>query len=342
MRTSIIFILLSLFLIISTDRNEKAKKFLNKNHHLLRKLEISEGILMGFNNFENRSNLIKFNAKIKYPSEEKIKQNVVIPINISFTNEKDPELRRPNCSMNIECNNLYCTYACSETIVNKNISKVKFNDKDENYKYSLSSLANITKDISSKKDSDNKNRKILDRNEITFLENTNIYSKSGRHFVLKGKMDPGYESDNIKLIVSKNTYSRELQCKGYKDKLFPKDYFLECDTSTSSINADLQNTFAYLEDDDQRGFIINFDKSGNSTTNSTIETNDYVPKKKSKGISTGGIVAIVIPCIILLLLAIGLVFSLRRRAPNPPLKELANTSNTLGPAGASSEAVVHQ
>ena len=300
---------------------------------------------MGFNNFEKRSNLIKFKTKIKYPSAEKIPQEVIIPINITYTKVNKPDLHHINCSKNIDCIDLYCTYTCSEIIVNNNISKVIFNDKDEKYKYTLSSLAYITKDISSKKDSDIQNRKILDKNKITFLEHANISSKSGRHFVVKGEMASGYESDNIKLIVSKNTYSRELPCKGYKEEFYSNNYFLECDTSTSSINADLQNTFAYLGDidNDQGGFIINFDKFGNSTmTNSTIETNDYIPKKKSKGISTGGIVAIVIPCIFLLLLAIGLVFSLRRRAPNPPLKELVNTSNTLGPAGASSEAVVHQ
>ena len=179
----------------------------------------------------------------------------------------------------------------------------------------------------------------MDRNKISILDDASFSSKSGRHFVVKGDLDSEYASDNIKLIVSKSTYGRELSCKGYKDSYYA--YSLDCDTSISSINADLQNAFAYLEDNDDKGFIINFEKSGNST-NSTIETNDYIPKKKSKGISTGGIVAIVIPCILLLLLAVGLVFSLRSRAPNPPLKELANTSNTVGPAGASSEAVVHQ
>ena len=267
MRNSIIFILLSLFLIISTDRNERGKKFLNKNHHLFRKLEASDGILMGFNNFEKKSNLIKFNTKIKYPSEDKISPNVVIPINISYTNVEEPDLLYPNCTNNTECNNFYCTYYCSVVITNNNISKVKFNDKDEKYKYKLSSLANITKDISSKKDSDTKNRKFLDRNKISILDDASFSSKSGRHFVIKGDLDYDYVSDNIKLIVSKSTYGRELSCKGYKDSYYA--YSLDCDTSISSINADLQNAFAYLEDNN-KGFIIIFEKSTKSTTiNST-------------------------------------------------------------------------
>ena len=81
-------------------------------------------------------------------------------------------------------------------------------------------------------------------------------------------MDYDYVSDNLKLIVSKSTYGRELPCKGYKDSYYAYNYYLDCDTSTS-INADLQNVFAYLEDNN-KGFIIIFEKFTNSTsTNST-------------------------------------------------------------------------
>ena len=89
----------------------------------------------------------------------------------------------------------------------------------------------------------------MDRNEIAFLDNASFSSKSGRHFVVKGDLGPEYESDNIKLIVSKSTYGREFPCKGYKDSYYGS-YYLDCDTSTSSINADLQNAFSYLEDNE--------------------------------------------------------------------------------------------
>ena len=82
-------------------------------------------------------------------------------------------------------------------------------------------------------------------------------------------MDYDYVSDNIKLIVSKSTYGRELPCKDYKDSYYAYNYYLDFNTSTSSINADLQNAFAYLEDNN-KGFIIIFEKFTNSTsTNST-------------------------------------------------------------------------
>ena len=326
--------LLSLFLIASSDRNKKSKQFLNilhRNHHLLRNLQINNGILMGFNKYSQTGNSIRFQTKMKYPPKDNVSANIIIPVKVFYTNSKN-ESYDPNCSNTMDCIENYCTYICIVEAANNNISKVKYNDKGQ---YSLSSLAHLTKDISSQKEKvNNKFSELLDRTNISSLENANISLKSGRHFVISGELDSSFESDNITLILSNN---RELSCKGNLDRYYPHKYFLDCDTSISSINADLKNSFAYLENDKNKGFIINFDQSGNST----IETNDY-PKKKSSGISTGGIIAIVIPCIILLLLAVGLVFSLRNRAPNPPLKEIVNNSNTIGAAGASSEVVANQ
>ena len=349
MRNFIFFILLILFLNVSNDTTKRPKKFLNilhKDHHFLRKLETYEGILNGFYNYELKSNVINFYAKIKYPKGVNItkesSETKIIPLIISYTNEKN----KTTVNENATCNNIddcdetrrYCTIKCSLQVNNNNISKVKFNDNDSKNKYTLSSLAHTTKDISSQKEKENKNSELLNIANISLLEHANISLKSGRHFVISGVLDDdGFESDDIKLIIA-NNYKRDLSCTGKKDSYYTKKYLLDCDTSISSIKTNLQNTFAYLEDNKDKGFIINFDGSSNS---STIETNDYIPKKKSTGISTGGIIAIVIPCILLLLLAVGLVFSLRKRAPNPPLKELAN-NNTIGAVGASSEVVVNQ
>ena len=237
---------------------------------------------MGFDKYSQQGNVFKFKAKVKYHDEDKINHYIIIPVNISYINEKEVNSRDINCTNNTNCIDFYCTYECSLQVENINISKVKFNDKNYNNKYSLSSLCNITKDISSQKENDNKNRGLLDRTNITFLEHANISLKSGRHFVIRGDLDSNFASNNIKLILSKNNYRRDLSCEGYKDAKFPYNYFLDCDTSITSINADLQNTFAYLENDKDKGFIINFDQIGNSTT---IQTNDYIPKRKSSGIS---------------------------------------------------------
>ena len=340
MRTFIFLMLFSLFLIVSSDKNKKSKKFLktfhfHKNYHPLRNLEASDNILIGFGKYlqNNIDNYIEFYTKIKFPYKENITDKISIPVNISYFSPKKVESKNVECTKTEPIDDSYCTYRCRETVQNNNISSVKFNYKDN--KYILTSLTNATKDISSQE-----SNKFMDIKNISILDNANIFRKSGRHFVIKGELDSDYESDNIKLIISKNNVRRDLSCKGYVDSInLIAYYFLDCDTSDSSLNIDLQNSFAYLEGDKQKGIIINFDQSNNST----LRTSDYYTnKKKSSGLSTGGIIAIVIPCIILLLLIVGLAYFLNRRAPTPPLKELVNTSNTVGPAGASSEAVVNQ
>ena len=340
MRNFIILIQLSLFLIVSSDKNKKANKFLknflfHKNHHLLRKLENSDkNLIIGFDKYSHNKEqkIIEFFTKIKFPHADNITSNISIPLNISFYNPKEV------VSKNVECgergrHDSYCTYFCMTDIQNNNISTVKLNDKDN--QYFLTSLADATKVISSQKSNN-----FLNINNITILDHAEIFRKSERHFVIKGELlDSDYESNNIKLIEAINSYGKKLSCKGYEDRVnLMTYYFLDCDISDSPINIDLQNSFAYLEDSKDKGIIINFDNSDNST----MTVSGLAPKKKSSGLSTGGIIAIVIPCILLLILAGGLIFYLNRKAPNPPLKELANNSNTIGPAGASSSNVVNQ
>ena len=264
---------------------------------------------------------------------------IICPLssNPKFLNGKYEDSKNVICYDNGEHIDSFCTYKCQLDVQNNNISKVKLNDKEN--KYSLTSLANVTKDISSQKSND-----FLDIKDISTLNHAEIFIKSERHFVIKGELlDSGYESNNMKLITSKNTYRKDLSCKGYtdKDQKLIYYYFLDCDIPYSTINMDLQNTFAYFEDDKNKdkGIIINFDQSNNSTV---IHISDYIPKKKSSGLSTGGIIAIIISCIILLFLVVGLIYLLKSRAPTPPLKELVKNNNTVGASGVSSEVVVNQ
>lgn len=279
-------------------------------------------------------NTIVFYTKIKYPNADNILSNITIPLTISFTDGTSDVSEYVYCYDLGEHIESYCTYRCQLNVKNNNVSKVKLNDIEN--KYSLSSLANVTKDISSQKSNN-----FLNIKDISLLNHSSIFLKSGRHFIIKGELlESEYESKSIKLITSKNTFRKDLSCKGYIDRVkLVSYYFLDCDTSESSINMDLQNTFAYFEDNKDKGILIHFDDSNNSTA---IQTNDYIPKKKSSGLSTGGIIAILISCIILLFLVGGLIYFLKGRAPTPPLKEIVKNNNTIGASGASSEVVVNQ
>ena len=210
----------------------------------------------------------------------------------------------------------------------------------------LSTLARATKnDITS----ETSNR--LSTTEIIPLKNAGITKQSTNSFVIRGNEINSitssnnlekYESQNIKLVSTKNGFKREIPCEGKnsKDKDDEFYYFLSC-KSYDTIDRDLNNSYCYFEKDKTKSLLVQFGEN-NSTE---LYDYDYRYKKKSSGLSTGGIIAIIIPSIIVLLGVLGLAMALRNKSPTPPLRDMVNNNNnnnTVGVVGNSSEVVVHQ
>ena len=147
------------------------------------------------------------------------------------------------------------------------------------------------------------------------------------------------ESNNIKLVLPYNGNIKELSCKGYnstnkKDEEF---FYLEC--NNNGIKTNINNVYGYYVNQ-YSDFIINF-ANPNSTD---INYEEYIPhRRKKSGMSTGGIIEIIIPLVIVLLGVVALIMAIKMRTPTPPLKEIAGNNNTVGVAGmASSETVVNK
>ena len=124
---------------------------------------------------------------------------------------------------------------------------------------------------------------------------------------------------------------------GHREKTDDEEYyFLQSKGSNNLRNAELQYAIGNITTKEEI-FILDFAEDQNST----ILPDKVDFKKGSGGLSTGGIIAIVIPAVAVLLGVGALAFFLSRRAvPSPPpMKNIAN--NTMGVV-ASSEAVVHQ
>ena len=147
-----------------------------------------------------------------------------------------------------------------------------------------------------------------------------------------------YSSNNIQLLTNYYGKPKRIPCVGdfIKNKTDDKTYYnLESKDLNYLTYTDLNYAIANITTQD-RIFIIDFQEGENST----ILPEKEAFKKKSGGLSTGGIIAIVIPAVLILLGVGALAFFLSRRAvPPPPVKNIAN--NTMGVV-ASSEAVVHQ
>lgn len=109
------------------------------------------------------------------------------------------------------------------------------------------------------------------------------------------------------------------------------------------MTKNLNNTVGTLNNKNTT-YVLLFKQDGNTTMN--YENNPslnqaYIPKKKSSsGLSTGAIIAIIIPCIVALLAVVGLAFFLAKSssgaaASTIPLEHSNMTNNTIGVSSSS-------
>lgn len=185
--------------------------------------------------------------------------------------------------------------------------------------------------------------------KIKFLENATFVSQSPNSFKIRGaklndisdSSNDNYHTENIQLITNVNGVPKKIPCSGKHQKDSSDDeryYYVESKGSNNLAGADLRNAILNYTKKD-RIVVLSF-KEESKESNGTIFPPKVDYKKKSGGLSTGGIIAIVIPAVLVLLGVGALAFFLSRRAvPSPPIKNIGN--NTMGVV-ASSEAVVHQ
>jgi len=180
--------------------------------------------------------------------------------------------------------------------------------------------------------------------KFIILENANFTTQSPNYFKIKADKLKGYDSENIYLITTVNGSPKKILCSGKRAKDNSDDedyYFLQSKGSNNLAGANLSYALLnYTTSDNEKTMAIISFAENSKNANGTILPPKVEYKKKSGGLSTGGICAIVIPAVLVLLGVGALAFFLSRRAvPSPPIKTISN--NTMGVV-ASSEAVVHQ
>lgn len=339
----------------------------NPNLKSLRRLEtLTETILLGFDNYtynpiSNDAINLTFNTYflLKHWNKTIINDNsdnfgqIIIESNVTtgetqakkivkficdidtdyFSNKHLKENKRlcednsPYCIIRFNCQNtskLFPTKISIDTDLEK---LIEVNGTKVTYE-SMSSKA-IRKDITSVKNFEP---------SYYIMENANFVSKDINSFKIKADFDEYKTSNNIELITLVNGYPKKIPCNGINlgedpDTEEKKNiYLIETRGQNNLANAELKNALVNFTKANIVG-ILDF-KEGE---NSTFIERTYVQKKK--GLSTGGIIAIIIPSCIVLLGVSALVFFLSRRPlPAQPIKNIGN--NTIGVA--SSEAVVHQ
>ena len=351
------FLILANILYVISNVLKNNLKFIPKEINKLRFLNGENNpILIGFSDYKvnnGDNNNIQFNTVIM-PEGGKINVQTIlkIPVTIFYRNEKEASNGEAECKhdASVQHSDLQLfIFSCDITNNNNNISRVNYSEtfkinNTEEINMTLSTLARASKnDITSET-----SNKLLST-EIVPLRDAGITKQSTNSFVIRGnKINlntdnslENYESQNIKLVSTKNGFKREIPCEGKnsKDKDDEFYYFLSC-KSYDTIDRDLNNSYCYFEKDKTKSLLVQFGEN-NSTE---LYDYDYRYKKKSSGLSTGGIIAIIIPSIIVLLGVLGLAMALRNKSPTPPLRDMVNNNNnnTVGVVGNSSEVVVHQ
>ena len=182
------------------------------------------------------------------------------------------------------------------------------------------------------------------KTEVTILENATFISQNPNSFKIKGEgLDDDFNSENIYLITTVNGSPKKISCSGKQRTDSSSDepyYHLETKGSNHLAGADLNYALLnFTKARDNYMAVLDFTED-QKNLNGTILPPKVDYKKNSGGLSTGGIIAIVIPAVLVLLGVGALAYFLSRRAvPSPPIKNIGN--NTMGVV-ASSEAVVHQ
>ena len=359
-KINMMFVFLSL--LVSMTFAQKSQNDLPINQ--LRNLDekISESILLGFDNYtadipngyKNYSIIFYTHFLAKNWNKTYLDNNYlnyfILPSKINNTDKTQNDVNF-NCtyegkyqidydSIYTEPNRFYLVkYICKSGFIDEGIPRLI------NFTYNFSEgihLSNSERDsVSSsfevfKKDLlQFKNKTVFEIGKAYIWENVSVISKSPTSFTINSRISI-YSSNNIQLLTNYNGNPRRSPCASYKKQNKTDDltyYHLESKGSNYLTNTDLNYAIANITTKDQI-FIIDFKEGENFTI--LPEKEQY--KKNSGGLSTGGICAIVIPALIVLLGVGALVFFLSRRAvPSPPqMKNIAN--NTMGVV-ASSEAI---
>lgn len=256
-----------------------------------------------------------------------------------------PETGIKNCSLRGYC---IAKYVCEANITGMVIpKKVNFTTDFSEISLNGTKISNLSSSSEALEKELASLKYITDN--LLVMENAVLVSQSPTSFRIKSEelfvyieeeedFEEDYDSENLELITFVNGSPKRVPCsiKYMQDSIDDEyRYFLESKSINNLAGVDLKYSLLRYTKKNVT-LILDFIDGGKNATISEIKTEQ---KKSKGGLSTGGIVAIIIPSCIVLLGVVGLVYYLSRSTmPPPPGKNIPNT--TLGVA--SSEAVVHQ
>jgi hypothetical protein len=288
-----------------------------------------EKLLLGVDNYRFEDYIIYFFAKFLIESRKNFKNEEIFTLNINNN------LRfLQNSPINVTCyyekniSTIY-EYHCNRSY-NGSIQSIKlnYNGKKSDYaQYSLDHIQEQKGDIISL-DLINITNCIIDE------DNAIINGNAGNNNI------PNNTNSIMYVIIDDSkediptTFIKKNDNGNYDMKLNLK----------KSLSTDMKNKLGLVEiDGKNKTYILSFKDGDNSNlnykynpSNSTSVNKAYIPKKSSGGLSAGGIVAIILPCIAALLAVLGLAFYLGKSSSGAvakstiPMENINMGNNTIG------------
>ena len=223
-------------------------------------------------------------------------------------------------------------YECSYDNYNETTEsfEIVYNGNSTDYaKYLLANIKNQTGELASSNGFIIMNNCLIEdptKNVINGQTNQSITNNTEGHLFLNGN-----QPQSIPITLTKENDT---------------NYEIILNTD-SDLKEDLSNKMGVINNNGANKTLLLLFKEGSNTTidytpsNSTIPSNRsfnkaYIPKKSSGGLSAGGIVAIILPCIAALLAVLGLAFYLGKSSSGAvakstiPMENINMGNNTIG------------
>jgi hypothetical protein len=285
---------------------------------------LPEKLLIGYDGYTRSSDEIEFFAYVRYflvPADPVIYVLIRITKNLRVLEE---ETRNVTCPLDSE-NDDIAKYKCEEDGVTGDISKVDaIGVANEGKPIEESPLSKVMGDNLQNQNGD----KISDDGMIV-LDSCRLSKDSNNNNIITCSIDSYSDSS----LNNKGSTLHIVQNDG-KVKDVPAELTQDGNNvqfkldPQYSINSNLNNTIGRINNGGKNLYLVFNGGEKSTLTYSPSGVNSNRAKKSSGGLSAGGIVAIIIPCILVLIAVAALTFFLGKRSPTPPNENMAN--NTIG------------
>jgi hypothetical protein len=291
--------------------------------------------LMGFDNYKFSENVISYLVFIRLADclNDNVK-NVTMRVNLGTNRLRLlQEETTVNCLKQGEKElNIYI-FNCSKK-VERPVSKISY--VENSIKLNGENSLNLSSSEISKKMGENIQNQIaniFDR-ENCILTNCTAYSNKNS-LIIEGENDgTDLVSNDCNLLFVQDDEMKNISCKINAEDKDSNKFKIVCEPNFV-VNSDLSNNSLVIINNKNKVVTLIFDKEGKSQANSTTDTNSYFRKnlKSSEGgLSSGTIIAIILPLVAAIAIATALILLFKYKSnPTPPIEEVYRVQTSSSP-----------